>query len=94
MLGDALIEFEVGMRKCMRNPDAIPDGPYVAALSLSYNIGTGAYCRSSVRKLLDAGQIRQACDAFRRFTKAGGFRLQGLVNRREAERALCLKGTV
>jgi lysozyme len=94
MLGNRLVEFEMGMRKCLRNPDTIPDGPYIAALSLSYNIGTGAFCRSSVRKLLDAGQIRQACDAFRNFTRAGGMRLQGLVNRREAERAMCLKGTV
>ena len=94
MLGNGLVEFEMGMRKCLRNPDSIPDGPYIAALSLSYNIGTGAFCRSSVRKLLDAGQIRQACDAFRKFTRAGGMRLQGLVNRREAERAICLKGSV
>lgn len=92
MLGNRLVEFEAGMRKCLRNPDAIPDGPYVAALSLSYNIGVGGFCRSSVRRLLDAGQIRQACDAFRNFTRAGGMRLQGLVNRREAERAICLKG--
>jgi lysozyme len=92
MLGTRLVEFEMGMRKCLKNPDAIPDGPYVAALSLSYNIGTGAFCRSSIRKFLDAGQIRQACDAFRLYTKAGGMRLQGLVNRREAERAICLKG--
>ena len=94
MLGNRLVEFEMGMRKCLRNPDSIPDGPYIAALSLSYNIGTGAFCRSSVRKLLDAGQIRQACDAFRKFIRAGGMRLQGLVNRREAERAICLKGSV
>lgn len=94
MLGNRLVEFEMGMRKCLRNPDTIPDGPYIAALSLSYNIGTGAFCRSSVRKHLDAGQIRQACDAFRNFTRAGGMRLQGLVNRREAERAICLKGAI
>jgi len=92
MLGNRLVEFEMGMRKCLVNPDGIPDGPYVAALSLSYNIGTGAFCRSSVRKLLDAGQIRAACDAFMNFTRAGGMRLQGLVNRRTAERAICLKG--
>ena len=94
MLGDRLVEFETGMRACLRNPDALPDGPYVASLSLSYNLGTGGFCRSSVRRLLDAGQIRQACDAFRNFTTAAGIRLPGLVKRREAERALCLKGAV
>ncbi len=94
MLAGRLVEFETGLRGCLRNPDALPDGPYVAALSLSYNIGTAAFCRSSVRRLLDAGQIRQACDAFRNFTKAAGIRLPGLVKRREAERAVCLKGAV
>lgn len=94
MLGTRLVEFEAEMRKCLRNPDALPDGPYIAALSLSYNIGSAAFCRSSVRKLLDAGQIRQACDAFRNFTRAGGMRLKGLVNRRESERAICLKGSI
>ena len=94
MLGNRLVEFEAGMRACLRNPDALPDGPYIASLSLSYNIGTGAFCRSSVRRYLDAGQIKQACDAFRNFTKAGGYTLPGLVKRREAERALCLKGAI
>lgn len=94
MLGDRLVEFETGMRACLRNPDALPDGPYVAALSLSYNIGTAAFCRSSVRKAFDAGQIRKGCDAFLNFTRAGGMRLKGLVTRREAERAICLKGSI
>ena len=94
MLGNRLVEFEVGMRRCLLSPDSLSDGVYISALSLSYNIGTSAFCRSSVRKLLDAGQIRAACDAFRKFNRAGGMRLQGLANRREAERAICLKGTL
>jgi lysozyme len=94
MLGSRLLEFETGMRACLRNPDALPDGPYIAALSLSYNIGTGGFCRSSIRQLLDAGKTREACNAFRKFTTAAGIRLPGLVKRREAERALCLKGAI
>ena len=94
MLGNRLVEFETGMRACLRNPDALPDGPYVAALSLTYNIGTGAFCKSTVRRHLDAGKIREACDAFRLFNRAGGQVNKGLTTRREAERALCLKGSV
>lgn len=92
MLGDRLLEFERGMRACLKAPDKVPDGPYVAALSLSYNIGTAAFCRSSVRAHLDAGNIRAACDALLRFVKAGGMTLPGLVNRRKAEREVCLNG--
>jgi lysozyme len=94
MLGNRLQEFESGIRKCLRNPDAVPDGAYVASISLAYNIGVGAFCNSSVRKRLDAGWVPGACDAFRRFVYAKGIKLPGLVNRREAERKICLKETL
>lgn len=96
MLGDRLAEFEAGMRKCLKAPDAIPDGPYMASLSLTYNIGTGNFCGSTVRKRLDAADIRGACDAFLSWNKArvAGVLvpLPGLTKRRQAERALCLEG--
>lgn len=68
------------------------DEEWAAATSLSYNIGTNAYCKSSVDRLFDAGKPRAACDAFMLWNKAGGRPVQGLTNRRAAERALCLKG--
>jgi lysozyme len=92
MLGTRLIEFEMGIRKCLRNPDAIPDGAYAASISLAYNIGIGGFCKSSIRRALDAGNIRGACDNFRRFVYAAGIKLPGLVKRREAERKMCLEG--
>lgn len=92
MLGDALADFEAGMRKCLKAPDAIPDKPYVSFLSLSYNIGTGAFCRSTVARRANAGDLAGACDAITRFNRAGGKVIKGLVNRRAAERKLCLEG--
>jgi lysozyme len=68
------------------------DEQWAAATSLAYNIGTGAYCKSTVDRQFDAGNPRAACDAFLMWDKAGGKRIQGLANRRAAERALCLKG--
>jgi len=68
------------------------DQEWAAATSLAYNIGSAAYCRSTVDRLFDAGQRAKACDAFLMWVKAGGKTVQGLVNRRQAERALCLKG--
>ena len=62
-----------------------------AAISLAYNIGTTAYCRSTVARRFNAGQWAAACDLFLAWTRAGGRVVQGLVNRRRAERALCLK---
>lgn len=94
MLGDGLVEFEAGMRKCLTRPDAIPDGAYVAFLSLSYNIGTGAFCRSTVARRANAGDIAGACDAILAWNKAGKpLRVvKGLTNRRAAEREMCLEG--
>jgi lysozyme len=80
------------MRKCLKNPGAIPGKSYVAFVSLTYNIGVGAFCRSTARKRLNRGDIRGACNAAKWFNKAGGRTIKGLVNRRAAEHRLCLEG--
>jgi lysozyme len=92
MLGDGLIEFETGMRRCLRSPDTIPEKSYVAFLSLSYNIGTGAFCGSTLARLVNAGDIRGACDQIPRWNRAGGRVVKGLVNRRADEHRICLDG--
>ncbi|WP_454684005.1 lysozyme [Ancylobacter moscoviensis] len=92
MLIDGLEDFEAGMRACLARPDAIPEKPYVAFLSLAYNVGVGTFCRSSVAKKANTGDLRGACDALMLYVNAGGRRIQGLVNRRTAERKLCLEG--
>jgi lysozyme len=92
MLGDGLIEFELGMQKCLTNPAKIPDKPYVAFLSLAYNIGNGAFCKSSIVRKANAGDIRGACNAIPLYNKAGGKVVKGLVRRRADEQRLCLEG--
>lgn len=92
MLVRRLDVFASGIERCLKNPDAVPDGAYVASVSLAYNIGVPAYCGSSIRRYLDAGNVRAACDAFLKWNKAGGSVLKGLTNRRQAERQICLKG--
>lgn len=91
MFAGRLKEFETGMRKCIKNPDAIPDKPYVAFLSLSYNIGLGAFCGSTLVKRVNEGNIRAACNELPKWHRAGS--LSGLLSkRRNAERNLCLSG--
>ncbi len=92
MLGDALVEFEQGMRACLTQPDAIPDKPYVAFLSLSYNIGTRAFCGSTVARKANAGDIKGACNSIPAWNRAGGRVVKGLVNRRAEEQRICLEG--
>jgi len=92
MLGDALIEFERGMAACLTNPARVPDKTYVAFLSLSYNIGTGAFCRSTLVRKANAGDLRGACNEFPKWNKAGGRVIRGLTLRRAEEKTLCLSG--
>jgi len=92
MLIDSLVEHEQGMRRCLVNPDKVPVETYIANLSLTYNIGTGAYCKSTAARKLNAGDIRGNCEALTMFNKAGGKVVKGLVDRRAKEKALCLKG--
>lgn len=92
MLGDGLVEFETEMRKCLLKPDSIPDKSYVAFLSLSYNIGNRAFCRSTIVRRLNAGDLVGACKGLPVWNKAGGKVVRGLVNRRAEEMKLCLEG--
>lgn len=61
-----------------------------ALVSLAYNIGTGAFSKSTLVKKLNANDIRGAADQFDVWVNAGGKRMQGLVNRRAKEKALFL----
>ena len=56
-----------------------------AFVSLAYNIGTGAFSRSSALKHFNAGRTELVPDAMRMWKKAGGMVVQGLINRREDE---------
>lgn len=60
--------------------------------SFIFNVGEGAFRRSTLLELLNAGQPRAACDQLSRWVYAQGKKLAGLVKRRSAERELCLAG--
>lgn len=91
MLNKAVAEFANQVLQCTPR---LQYHPYqlAAATSLAYNIGVGAYCRSTVDRLFDAGDLKGACDQFSRWRMAGGVVVQGLVNRRKAEAELCRTG--
>lgn len=61
-----------------------------ALLSFTFNVGEGNLQKSSVRRYLNAGNIQKGCDALLLYNRANGKVLRGLINRREAERKLCL----
>lgn len=90
MLLKGLDEFADRMEACVKRP--MGDDVYVAFLSLSYNIGSGGFCKSSVVRLYNEGDRRGACRAIMMWNRAGGREVPGLTRRRALERDLCLKG--
>lgn len=90
MLLKGLGEFAEKMEACVTRP--MGDDVYAAFLSLSYNIGSAGFCRSTVVRLYNAGDRRGACRAITMWDKAGGRQIPGLTRRRAEERDLCLKG--
>lgn len=72
----------------------IIDRPQVFAgvTDFTFNLGVGTYCRSSAAKLFAAGRWREGCNRLALYNRAGGRVLTGLVRRRAADVALCLKG--
>jgi lysozyme len=92
MLGTALVEFQAGMDKCIRKPEAIPNETRAAFDSFAYNVGVNAFCHSSVLTSINAGNLRKACGDLLKWTRGGGRVLSGLVNRRAQENKICLEG--
>jgi lysozyme len=90
MLGERVQEFGRGVDSCVKVP--LPPARKAAFVSFSYNVGTGAFCKSTLVKRLNAGDTVGACDELLRWTTAKGVKLPGLVKRREAERAMCMEG--
>lgn len=91
---DELAAYEKRIRGCL--PEVMPDKTRAAFVVTAWNIGTGGFCASSMSRRALAGDLRGACEALTMWTKARVHgRLQvvkGLVNRRAAERRLCLEG--
>lgn len=72
----------------------INENEFGAFVSLAYNIGPGAFRKSSALRHFNAGDKARAADNILLFNKAGGKVLRGLVRRREAEKALFLRPVV
>lgn len=76
------------IRQCIKVP--LYQHEFDAYVSLAYNIGTGAFCRSTLVKKLNAKDYAGACEEIRRWNKAGGKVLPGLTKRREKEYRMCM----
>jgi len=84
-----LRRFEQAVSAAVNVP--LNQNQFDALVSLSYNIGIGAFKNSTLLKLLNASDYHAASHQFDVWIKAGGKTVQGLVNRRAVEKTLFLK---
>ena len=75
---------------CIKTP--LADNQKAAFLSFAFNVGNSAFCKSTLVRKANAGDLMGACAELSRWTRAGGRELPGLVKRRAAERELCEGG--
>ena len=68
----------------------VSQSQFDAMVSLAYNIGVGAFLKSTLLKKVNAGDFAGAGEEFLRWNKANGKELMGLTKRREREKHLFL----
>lgn len=89
LLRRELVGFEDAVERLVKVKMTQP--MFDALVLLAYNIGIGAFEKSTLLKLLNQGKLDQAAAQFQRWNKGGGRVLPGLVKRRRAEAALFLE---
>lgn len=80
--------YEGAVKSCVKVP--LSQNEYDAFISLSYNIGTGAFCKSTLVKKLNTGDYEGACKQILLWDKFNGKPLVGLTKRRQEEYKKCL----
>ncbi len=84
---DHASRYERAVKRC--TPVAMHPWEYEAYVRLTYNIGEGAFCRSTMAAKLNAGNYAGACDEILKWDKFQGKPLRGLTRRRQEEHAMC-----
>ncbi|EBI7721625.1 lysozyme [Salmonella enterica] len=92
---DALLNKDLAQVAARIDPlikASIPNSERAALYSFAYNVGAGAFARSTLLKKLNAGDQAGACNELKRWTYADGKQWKGLVTRREIEHEVCTWG--
>lgn len=91
-----LVRFEGALKQCVRVP--LHQAEYDVYVDHAYNIGSGAFCASTIVKRLNAGDYAGACDAILLWNRVGkqvcsepgNTICWGLWQRRLAHHAKCM----
>lgn len=81
-------KFEGALKQCVTVD--LHQYEYDAYVSLAYNIGPSAFCKSTLVKKLNQRDYNGACREILRWNKSKGRVIKGLVLRREREYQQCI----
>ena len=87
-LVEDIAQFAGAVERALTVP--VSANEFAAMVSLAFNIGAGAFKKSTLLRLVNDGHFEAAAEQFLRWTRAGGREMPGLVRRRQAERQLFL----
>lgn len=79
-----------GVSRCIHRP--MTNAQRGAFIDFVFNEGEGRFCRSTIVRRFNAGDVKGACAALLWYTKADRKTLPGLVKRRREEYGLCMMG--
>lgn len=87
-LSKELQAYRARISECIKVP--VTENQADAFTSLAFNIGTSAFCKSTLVRKLNLYDYQGACQEILRWDKFKGRPLKGLTNRRKDENKLCL----
>ncbi|ODT86702.1 lysozyme [Phenylobacterium sp. SCN 70-31] len=90
MLADDVVKHGLDIAPCL--PETLPLETHAAFVSFGFNVGATKFCASTLSRKARSGDLPGACAELSKWVYAGGQKMRGLVNRRAAERKLCMEG--
>ena len=87
-LVEDIAQFAGAVERALTVP--VSANEFAAMVSLAFNIGAGAFKKSTLLRLVNDGHLEAAAEQFLRWNRAGGREMPGLTRRRQAERQLFL----
>lgn len=84
LLAKDIVQYEKAVNDNVKVP--LTQNQFDALVSLVYNIGGGAFRTSTLLKRLNEGNYKAAAEQFAVWKRAGPNIVQGLINRRKAEK--------
>ncbi len=79
---------ESAVNTCITKP--MTQGEFDAFVKFTFNVGNRAFCNSTLVRKFNAGDNVGACNELSKWVYVKGVKVNGLVNRRDAEKKLCL----